>query len=98
MPMRNILVPLAPAIDPSGCLEAALRIGRRVQGHVSAVYLRPDVEALLAISPVSVTAIGSRQELERQEDVFKEEARVVFENWRKDHGLNSEPANGGLRS
>lgn len=98
MSMRNILVPLAPGIDPKGCLEAALRIARRVQGHVSAVYLRPDIEALLTESPVTVTAMGSRPELQRQEDTFEDEARTVFEDWRKEHRLESELVNGGLRS
>jgi nucleotide-binding universal stress UspA family protein len=48
MYLRCLLVPTAPGIDPTRRLEAALRLGRRLQAHIGVCFMAPGPEHVLA--------------------------------------------------
>lgn len=98
MPVRNILVPIYPGIDPDVQFEAALRVAHRVEGHINAVCLRFDVESLLAAMPPAMAATASRNEMEQAANAAETGIRLAFEAWRTKHKLASEPINSSLRS
>lgn len=98
MPIRNILVPIHPGIDFDGQLEAALRVARRVEGHINAVCLPLDVESLLGSIPAPLAAAVSGEEMMRYAGAAEARARLEFEAWRAKHRLASEPIESGLHS
>ncbi len=98
MPTRNILVPICPDVAAERQLEAALKIARRVEGHVNAVFIRPDAEAVFASLPevarrAGVTTAAIEQEFQEAEA----RARAGFDAWRGDNKLACEPVDGFLR-
>lgn len=98
MPIRNILVPIYPGINCDGQLEAALRVARRVEGHINAVYLRPDLASLLAATLPAVTPPVSRETMEQELNAAEAGIKSAFGAWRTKHKLASEPIKSGLRS
>ena len=58
MPIRNILVPICPEVDFEHQLAAALRLARRLEAHVNAVYIRPEPAIAVASIPEIAVAAG----------------------------------------
>ena len=110
MPIRNILVPIVAHVGPAAQLDAALKLARRVEGHINAVYLRSDYRtvlsslsligstALLGPSWLPGTSLHSMQEAERRDSAIEAEARASFDLWRRQNALASEPIDTELRS
>lgn len=110
MPIRNILVPIVARVAPAAQLDAALKLARRVEGHINAVYLRSDYQtilrslsligstALLGPSWLPGTSLLSMQESEQRDRAIEAEARTSFDLWRRQNALASEPINAELRS
>ncbi|MDP4003344.1 universal stress protein [Methylobacterium sp. NEAU K] len=48
MYLRCLLVPTGPGVDPTRRLEAALRLGRRLQAHIGVCFMAPGPEHVLA--------------------------------------------------
>jgi nucleotide-binding universal stress UspA family protein len=59
MYLRCLLVPTAPGIDPTRRLEAALRLGRRLQAHIGVCFMAPGPERVLA-GMASIVPIDGR--------------------------------------
>jgi len=110
MPIRNILVPVLARVAPAAQLDAALKIARRVEGHINAVYLRPDYKSLLkSASLIGSTvllgpswfpgpSLSAMDESQRRGNTIEAEARASFDVWRRQNGLASEPIDSELRS
>lgn len=99
MPIRKILVPICPEERPDQQLDAALKIARGVEGHVNAVFVRPDAVAVYSALPKAARQAGvSLQAIEREASEDMAKVRVEFDRWRTQQGLASEPVDHMLRS
>ena len=98
MPIRNILVPIHPGTAFDTQLEAALKVARRVDGHVNTVCLHLDVDPILESIPSPLATAVSRDEMERQATAAEARTRLEFEAWRSKHKLASEAIESSLRS
>lgn len=97
MPIRNILVPICPGESPERQLDAALKIARRVEGHVNAAFVRPDPASVYAALPKLARAAVSLQAIEREASDEEAAVRAGFERWRAEHRLAFEPVDHLLR-
>ncbi len=65
MYMRCLLVPTAPGIDPSRRLDAALRLGRRLQAHIGVRFMAPGLDHMLtgfaSLAPLDEASIEAIQ-------------------------------------
>ena len=88
--MRSILVPIVPGVDFEAQLDAALRVARRVKGHISAAYLPLDIGGVLASLPPPLAAPLLRGDIARHAEAAEGQARSKFETWRTKNGLTAE--------
>lgn len=97
MSIKRILVPLRGVLGNMGPLEAALELARLFEGHVEALYFRPDVRATLSrVMHGESAAVGDeffREVIANAERVARE-ARARFEGVLATHGvaLGDDPA------
>ena len=56
MPLRCILVPTGPGVQPERRLAAALGLAKRTHAHINALYVRPDLE--IVAPPVLLVGAG----------------------------------------
>jgi nucleotide-binding universal stress UspA family protein len=99
VPIRNIMVPICPGEGPERQLDAALKIARRVEGHVNAVFLRPDSATVYASLPnVARAAAVSLEAIEREAVAKAAAVRSGFDRWRTGHGLACKSVDHLLRS
>lgn len=94
--MRTLLVPLAPALASEAALAAALRLARRMNSHIRAVFVRPDPAVALSYFPAVMATEATQQALEREAAKAAAEAKAHFAAWRSRHGLAAEPADARL--
>lgn len=80
MPLRCILVPTGPGMDPSQRLEAALRVAGRTHAHIELMFVRPDAQSLLASLPEFATGI-TEASIERDGKDAAERAHNAFLAW-----------------
>ncbi len=88
MPIPSILVPICPDVEFDHQLDAALSLARGVEGHINAVYIRPDPVIAAAAIPEAMLAAGiTADRIEREGREAEAGARAKFEAWRGEHRL-----------
>ena len=98
MPIRNILVPISAEAPAERQLDAAVKLARRVEGHINAVFIRPNADTVFAALPEAARKAGVTAEAIEQELAGGEaQARTAFDAWRAGHNLACEPVDGMLR-
>ncbi|AYO83036.1 universal stress protein [Methylobacterium brachiatum] len=82
MSMRCLLVPTAPGIDPTHRLEAALRLGRRLEAHIGVSFLSPGPEHVLA-GMASLVPLDARtvEAIEQGVRAAAAEAKSALQAW-----------------
>jgi len=99
MTIRSILVPICPNVASESQLEAALGIARKVEGHINAVYFRPDpITTVAAIPEVALAAGVAIEQVERDDREAEAAAHDKFEAWRREHGLAAGMIDQSLRT
>jgi hypothetical protein len=99
MTVRNILVPICPHVAFDAQLDAALNIARRVEGHINAIFIRPDPRDVLAEEPMlALVAGGNPESLEQQGRMAEAAAKAKFNAWRSEHELASDMVDQSLRT
>ncbi|MHB2210847.1 universal stress protein [Methylobacterium sp. CM6257] len=82
MYLRCLLVPTGPGIDPTRRLDAALRLGRRLQAHIGVCFLAPGPEHVLAgmasIVPVDGRTIAAIEQGVREAAA---DGRAALQAW-----------------
>ena len=99
MPLRCILVPTGPGIDPRHRLDAALRICRSTHAHIDMFYIEPDPESVLRSTPDVILASGVTAESiarDRREAAEKARHFTVEREWRADTGVSEDPGREGI--
>lgn len=88
MTIREIFVPVFPEIGYMSQLDAALQLSDRLNAHISAVFIRPDVTMAVAAMPEMVAAGDvTLDAIERDEQAAEQKARARFNEWRGLHDL-----------
>jgi nucleotide-binding universal stress UspA family protein len=81
--IRTILVPLAEDLQNEALLDAALALGRRLNAHIRATFIRPDPTVVRAVFPELLGgAMGACVELERRIHEAGADERRRFADWR----------------
>jgi len=88
MSIRDILVPLAPAIDFDPQLDAAARLARSLNAKINVVFTRPDSVMTAANVPDMLAAAGIViGAVEKGTKPPETSAIAQFEHWRVANGL-----------
>jgi len=88
MSIRDIFVPLAPAIDFDPQLDAAARLASRLNAQVNVVFTRPDAVMTAANVPEMLAAAGVVVEVVEHESKLAETSAIIqFEEWRAANSL-----------
>ena len=82
--IRNILVPLTPAISSDALLDGALSVAKRLNGHIRALFIQPHPDAAFAYLPDVILAAGVTHEvIERETAEAVAVAKNHFAEWQK---------------
>ncbi|MBE7196700.1 MAG: universal stress protein [Parafilimonas terrae] len=88
MYLRCLLVPTAPGIDATHRLDAALRLGRRLQAHIGVAFMAPGPEHVLAgmasLVPMDCATIEA---IARGAREAATEGKAVLEAWCRREGV-----------
>ncbi|MGU3664015.1 universal stress protein [Methylobacterium sp. A49B] len=88
MYLRCLLVPTAPGIDATHRLDAALRLGRRLQAHIGVAFMAPGPEHVLAgmasLVPMDCATIEA---IARGVREAATEGKAVLEAWCRREGV-----------
>lgn len=85
---RTILVPIAGDLPIEPLLDAALATAQRIDGHIRALFIRPDTATALSYVPDMMLAAGITEEsIERETAGKAAVAKDRFEAWRRDNGI-----------
>lgn len=99
MTIRNILVPLFPGVAFDNQLAAAVDLARSVEGHINAVFVRPDPMRIIAAAPAVALAAGiSAAMIKHDGEAAAAEAKGKFERWRREEGLAASIVDRSLRT
>jgi len=99
MTIRNIFVPLFPGVPFDNQLAVAVDLARSVEGHINAVFVRPDPMRIIAAAPaVSIAAGISAAAIQRDGDAAAAAAKKKFERWRGEEGLAASMADRSPRT
>ena len=80
--LRCLLVPTAAGIDPTPCLEAALKLGRKLHAHMDVLFVSPEPQHFLASLPAVVIAAGvTISSIEREERDAAAAGKTALEAW-----------------
>jgi nucleotide-binding universal stress UspA family protein len=83
MSIRSILVPILPQGEPAPMLNAGLQLARRFEGHLDALFIRPDpVDAFAAIPNFAVVGRVTLEEVVEAGRQLGQAAHERFEHWR----------------
>ncbi|WP_419728859.1 universal stress protein [Lichenicola sp.] len=82
MPIRTIVVALDPAVELETLLDQALKIARRMEGHLEVLLLQPDLSELAAAYPALARMCPIEKIRIDSEDVARTMA-ARFEAWRE---------------
>jgi hypothetical protein len=84
--IRTIFVPLAEKLSGELQLDAALPIAKRCGAHIRAVFIRPEIEAIVAHVPAVIIAAGvTREAIERESRQAAAAEKIRFEAWLARH-------------
>ena len=81
MSIRSGLVPLLPQDEPSPMLNAALQIARRFEGHLDALFIRPDASEDVTMRPHRVGQRTPLEDVEAVQHLGAIASRVRFDEW-----------------
>jgi nucleotide-binding universal stress UspA family protein len=97
--LRTILVPLAQGLSAQPALEAAFGLAKRMEAHLSVMFVRPNPTAVLPYLPLQ---FGGSQlmhdEVEREDWCSAGLDRSRFEGWRVRHEIQEAPVDDRLDS
>lgn len=89
--LRCILVPVGPAVDPTRRLDAALRLGQRLQAHLDVRFIAPGAEHVLAsmasLVPVDDLTVGA---IARSVQEAAAEGKAIVSAWCTREGVRLE--------
>ena len=93
--IRTILVPLTAELSSEALLDAALLVTKRLNGHIRALFIRPNPDTAFAYLPDVILAAGvTREVIERETQEVAAAAKDCFVDWRK---RNNVPEAAGVR-
>ena len=99
MTTHNILVPLFPGVAFDNQLAVAVDLARSVEGHINAVFIRPDPVRVIAAAPAVALAAGlSAAMIQHDGEAAATAARDKFERWRREEGLAASVLDRSLRT
>jgi len=99
MTIRNILVPLFPGVAFDNQLAVAVDLARTVEGHINAVFVRPDPMQIIAAAPSVTLAAGlSAAMIKHDGEAAAAAAKEKFERWRREEGLAATIVDRSLRT
>jgi nucleotide-binding universal stress UspA family protein len=83
MSIRSVLVPILPHHEPAPPLSAALQITRRFEGHLDALFIRPDpADAFAAIPNLGLASRVTLADIEEAGRQAASAAHDRFVSWR----------------
>jgi len=87
MSIRDIVVPLAPAIDFDPQMDAAARLAQVLNAHVNVVFVREAAMTAASVPEMLVEAGVIVEAIEHETKLAETSAIIEFERWRLANGL-----------
>src|SRR6185369_4262372 len=91
MTIRTITVPMYGSVDPTGPLNAALSLARRLDAHIDAVLIRPDpITTVAEMGDLGFAAAVTLEDLNREAEQLVARSRERFIAWAQAHEVATE--------
>jgi len=87
MAIRDIFVPLAPAINFDAQLDVAARLAQALNAHVSVVFTREVMMSSASVPEMLIAAGVVVEAIEHETKLAETSAITQFEQWRSANGL-----------